>query len=71
MVETDIARAVIDLNRDVSDRPPKNPDGIVKTKTCHGQKVYSPDSFPDDYLVVNLIQKYHTPYHKNIQELMD
>ena len=35
-VEGNIARAFVDLNRDINDRPPKNPDGVVKSMTCLG-----------------------------------
>ena len=29
-----VARAFVDLNRAPNDRPPANPDGVVKTETC-------------------------------------
>ncbi|GJL79845.1 MAG: N-formylglutamate deformylase [Nitrospinaceae bacterium] len=70
-IETDIARAFVDLNRETSDRPPKNPDGIVKTKTCHGQPIYSPGLLLDETIGEELIQKYHDPYHKKIRELLN
>ncbi len=71
LVETDIARAVVDLNRETNDLPPENPDGIVKTFTCHGKPVYKPENFPDDSTIETLIQKYYRPYHKQIQTLVD
>jgi formiminoglutamase len=69
-VETDIARAFIDLNRETSDRPPHNPDGIIKSKTCHGQPIYSPELFLDEAIIESLIQKYYDPYHNKIRDLL-
>ncbi len=71
LIETDIARAFIDLNRETSDRPPNNPDGIVKTKTCHDQPIYFPGLFLDESIIEALIQKYYEPYHKNIRDLLN
>jgi N-formylglutamate deformylase len=38
--ESLVARAVIDMNRDPRDRPPQNPDGVVKTVTVFGEQVW-------------------------------
>ncbi len=70
MVDTPIARAFIDLNRDVDDRPPKNPDGIVKSMTCHGKPIYNSDNHPDELLTQILIENYYHPYHDKIQNLL-
>jgi formiminoglutamase len=35
VIDTDIARAFVDLNRAPDDLPPKNPDGIIKSMTCY------------------------------------
>ncbi len=68
-LDTSIARAFVDLNRDVDDRPPKNPDGIVKSMTCHGKPIYHEDSHPDGALTETLIKNYYQPYHDNIMNL--
>jgi len=39
-IEMPIARAIVDVNRAPDDRPPKNPDGVVKTVTVNGTSVY-------------------------------
>ncbi len=70
LVETKIARAIIDLNRDVLDRPPKNPDGIIKTRTCHGKAIYRYDDFPGEPLIKKLIQGYYHVYHQKIVDLL-
>lgn len=71
LIETDIARAFIDLNRETSDRPPKNPDGVVKSQTCHNQPIYSPELLLSESTIESLIQKYYDPYHKKIRELLN
>ena len=71
VLETPIARAVVDLNRDLSDRPPENPDGVVKSHTCVGKTVYLPNHFPQSHEIEALIEKYYTPYHQKIRAILD
>lgn len=57
-VTTDIARAIVDVNRreqDLSD------DGAIKRCTIYGITVYS--TYPPQEVIQNLIRKYHRPYH--------
>ena len=61
---TDIARAIIDLNRAEDDR---RPDGVVKTQTCWEVPVYHP--FPPDDVINALLAKYYHPYHARLKEL--
>lgn len=58
---TDIARAIIDLNRAVDDR---RPDGVVKTHTCWNVPVYEP--FPPEEIVEELLELYYHPYHARL-----
>ena len=62
-VTTPIARAIIDINRDVNDR---RKDGIIKNYTCWNKKVYSDP--PSEKLVDSLIKKYYLPYHTKLTE---
>ncbi len=68
--DTDIARPVVDLNRDSGDRPPANPDGVVKTHTCFGVPVYDPAQPLDDALAENLIATFHRPFHGFIEDTL-
>jgi formiminoglutamase len=61
-----IARAFVDLNRAEDDRPPGNPDGVVKTATCFDRPVYAEPL--DDALTRRLIARYHRPYHAALTE---
>lgn len=63
VIETPIARAIVDVNRAYGDRAPANPDGVVKTVTTDGTPVYREGIFPDDALVEDLLQRYYVPYH--------
>ena len=69
--ETDIARAIVDLNRAPTDLPPGNPDGVVKTETTDKTLVYKPKKFPDDNKLKILLNKYYYPYHKRIDEMLN
>ena len=63
-----VARAFVDLNRAPDDLPPANPDGAVKSATCHGIPIYRPGAEPDRTLTDQLIDRYHRPYHDAIRE---
>lgn len=47
-VDTEIARIVIDMNRDQTDLPPVHPDGVVKTVTVTQQRVWDSPSGLDE-----------------------
>lgn len=66
LVFTDVARAVLDMNRPVIDR---SKDGIVKTHTCWDVPVYSAP--PSEELVASLIDQYHAPYHARLSGFPD
>ncbi len=70
-MEGSIARAFVDLNRDVNDRPPKNPDGVVKSMTCLGKPIYHSGQELDQSLIEELLQKYYKPYHDLIRKTLD
>lgn len=70
-IEMPIARAIVDVNRASDDRPPQNPDGVVKTMTTNGTPVYKEGSFPDDVLIDILLQKYYFPYHEKLDDLLE
>ncbi len=67
VVRADIARVFVDLNRAPDDRPPANPDGVVKSTTCYRRPVYLDGAEPDDELVATLLRRYHAPYHERLR----
>lgn len=62
-VTTDIARAIVDLNRAEDDR---RADGVVKTHTCLDVPVYG--RFPDERVVARLLERHYRPYHARLTE---
>jgi N-formylglutamate deformylase len=69
VVKADIARAFVDLNRAPDDRPPRNPDGVVKASTCFERPVYLAGREPDVVLTERLVDRYHTPYHAQLESI--
>lgn len=67
VVSTPIARTFVDMNRDAHDRPPDNPDGVVKTVTCHGRPIYHEHLALTPDLTEALIQRYHAAYHERLE----
>ncbi len=60
-VATDVARAVLDMNRPESDR---RRDGVVKTHTCWDEPVWSAPL--DEADVERLLAAHHRPYHARL-----
>lgn len=67
-LDSSVARAVIDMNRDPKDRPPLNPDGVVKTVTVFGEQVWDQPKGLSTRQADELIAKYHHPFHKLLQQ---
>ena len=63
-VTTDVARAVVDLNRAEDDR---RPDGVVKTHTCFNEPVWREPL--DDATAEMLLAAHFRPYHARLREL--
>lgn len=68
-VDTTLARAVLDMNRAPDDRPPNNPDGVVKTFTVDQQEVWTYESGLPDPVVDELIRTYYRPYHQALYKV--
>ena len=68
-IDTPIARAFIDLNRAPNERPPENPDGVVKTVTVNQCAVYKSGRFPSEPLIQTLLKNYYFPYHQVLDAL--
>ncbi len=71
LIDTDISRMAVDLNRPPLPLPPRDPDGIIKTQTIDGRAVYRPGSVPDLPLIHRLLMAWYFPYHQKIDELID
>jgi N-formylglutamate amidohydrolase len=65
-VSTDVARAIVDLNRATDDR---RSDGVVKTHTCWNVPVYDP--FPPEGVIDALLERYYHPYHAELTRKAD
>ena len=63
-ITTDIARAIVDVNRAEDDR---RPDGVVKTHTCWNEPVYA--EFPPAEVIEKLLALYYRPYHKQFSSM--
>lgn len=67
-MDTEIARAVLDLNRAVNDRPPENPDGVIKTVDVSGKKIWREKDGLSPEMANRLITDYYQPYHKSLTQ---
>ena len=60
---TDVARAIVDLNRAEDDR---RQDGAIKTHTCWDVPVYRTP--PTSEVIETLLATYYRPYHRGLTE---
>lgn len=67
-VESTIARATVDLNRPPDDLPPLNQDGVVKSHTVMGKRIYRNNRIPAKDTLRMLLKKYYTPYHERLRK---
>jgi formiminoglutamase len=61
---SDIARAIVDLNRAADDF---RKDGVIKTHTCYDIPVYN--EFPSKELIEELLVDFYHPYHQQLEAL--
>ncbi len=61
-----VARAVLDVNRAPGDRPPQNPDGVVKTVTVDGKTVWRDPRRLSREQVDEMLERYYHPYHQGL-----
>ena len=64
LVSSDVARAIVDLNRAEDDR---RKDGVVKTHTCWDVPIYEPS--PPKSVFETLLELYYRPYHERLSRL--
>lgn len=62
-VTTDIARAILDMNRAPDDR---RKDGVVKTHTCWDVPVYN--EFPPEPIIQTLLDRFYRPFHSRLTD---
>lgn len=63
------ARAILDANRSNGHSHSRPGDGIVKTQTSYGARVYKPGAEPDAGLERRLIERYWQPWHQQLAAL--
>lgn len=70
VVSAKILRAMVDPNRAPDDLPPANPDGVIKSHTCYGKKIYKDHHEQDPEMIARLLEGYYYPYHGQIRQAL-
>ncbi|MFC1561949.1 N-formylglutamate amidohydrolase [candidate division KSB1 bacterium] len=71
VVTAEVARAFVDVNRAREDRPPQNPDGVVKSHTCFNVPVYRKGRLPEYRTVEKMLDRCYEPFHLEIRRLVE
>lgn len=67
-VDTNVARAIVDMNRDPNDLTADDPDGVVKLVTVEMEQVWNAPSGLPVSIRKHLIDAYHKPYHQKLDQ---
>lgn len=71
VIWADVARALVDLNRNPERLPPERRDGVIKEMTTYGEDIYKEGKEPGPDLMARLIERYYEPYHDLIREAVE
>jgi N-formylglutamate deformylase len=71
VMDTEISRMVVDLNRPPYVLPPRHADGAVKFVTSDGKPVYHAGMVPDITLIHQMMMRYYFPYHAQIDQMVE
>ena len=70
VLDTDISRMIVDLNRPPYALPPRHHDGVVKFFTPDGNPVYHENAFPDITSIHRILMEHYFPYHAKIDQIL-
>lgn len=62
----EVARPVVDLNRDPQERAPEVADGVIKHVSGYGHQIWEREGHPTDDEVERLLDRYHRPFHESL-----
>ncbi len=68
-LEAEIARAIIDIDKDPNLKPPQVVDGVVRLRTRYDKPVWREDSPPTAEDVNRLLDRYHRNYHEILERV--
>lgn len=69
-LDTPIARVFVDVNRAGCGQWDSGPGGAVRERTQNGKRVWK-DGAPDPAIVAELLRRYHAPYHREIDRVLE
>lgn len=68
-LEAEVARAIIDVDKDPSLKPPKVSDGVVRLVTRYNKPVWNEDGQPAAEDINRLVDRYHRNYHEILERV--
>jgi N-formylglutamate amidohydrolase len=70
VIDTEISRLFIDIDRQLTQLPPSSTDGIIKIKTAAGKRIFREGFFPNDLALANIIDRYYTSFHETAEKII-
>lgn len=66
-ISTNISKLFLDLDREFTMLSPNTDDGVIKTRTSSGAKVFLDGCYPDEIAISNILKRYYFPIHEQIR----
>jgi N-formylglutamate deformylase len=71
IMTTNILPLYSDVNRPSVALPPSASDGVIKTKTALGEKLFDEDILPDYIAITGILKRYYFPFYQTVKKIID
>jgi len=71
IVNTEISRLFVDMDRNYKDVYPVTKDGVIKKSTSMNRPVFMGKYYPDEIAISNILKRYYYPFHQNIKKAIE
>lgn len=71
VIDTDISRLFVDMDRPYTALPPATGDGVIRVTTHSQRQVFHEGTFPDHLAISNILRRYYFPFHEAIEKTRD
>ena len=71
IIDTDISRLFVDMDRPYTAVPPATDDGVIRETTRSHRSLFHEGTFPDHLAISNILRRHYFPFHENIEKILD
>jgi formiminoglutamase len=71
VIDTEISRLFVDIDRHINQIPPSSNDGIIKKTTSTGRKIFRDGFYPNEIALSNILKRYYTGFHETAEKIIN